>query len=420
MSRRAIIAVALLIIAVIVEAFAYFVTHDHVFVWVAFTASERLSCGDHGGLMDPLRVSDWWSFFATLAAGGVALRIGPRLTATLGALIAAAGVVLIACNAWLLSGAMLVAVGIAVFRPCLLAASAELMSEEALGRQRFLALGAMAMLSGAAYDTARLFAVHGVRALMKHASGGAVIVIAAALFMVVAALCASADVIARNATSPATVSGPETTYRGRVDPAADALPSARGSHGLGIVALLAPIMLAVCIAYTLEVPYGARVHGGASSVHLIARSLVAPVFSVGAIVAIRRRVTWPPIAAFAIALVIYGVGLFPALLTSGRDVILSGPFLASALLCSLATPLMNGVSLAYVALAPRLRYATLTLAAWTVVLEALTYPVLRRAWWIGRPGLIVLIAAGCIAAGLGIGRVSRDLHRSLFERKDGV
>ena len=258
----------------------------------------------------------------------------------------------------------------------------------------------------------------GASLLLKHTSDRTVTLAGAALFLAVAVPCVGADILVRRARVERDVARPDTVYRsahghGR-EPSAGLRTRSRAFVG---IAMLAPMMLVVCMGFTIELPYDAVRHGIAWYLHPLLRFGFGLAFAALGLVMLRRELTWPPLAIFALALMAYGAGLIPALgSVYAGTVQQEAPFFASALLCSAATPLLQATSLAYVASASRLRHATLVLAAWAMGLDGLSYPVLLRLWWLGRPMLLIIFALGCTVAGFKLFFASRDLHRSLFER----
>ena len=163
-------------------------------------------------------------------------------------------------------------------------------------------------------------------------------------------------------------------------------------------------------------PNGARPTFLVHTFHAPVRIMASCAFVALAIVAIRFRWSAPALGAWAAALVVYGVGLVPALGVVGSTNFIDPPsFFASAILCSVATPLLTCISASYLVLSAPRRYAPLALGVWSFVLGVVPYPAMLRAWHLGRPALLMLCAVTFITAGAVLLSFARDLQRSLFE-----
>lgn len=132
MSVRAVVALFLLVAAVACERFAYYATRSVL----SFVLVQDL-------MMTRARVSTlftvltWGSLLASVIAGAIAIAIGPRITAAVGAGIAAIGMMLIAMKVAVPGAIVVVGVGAGLFRACPLAAAAEIVTRELRGDASF-------------------------------------------------------------------------------------------------------------------------------------------------------------------------------------------------------------------------------------------------------------------------------------------
>jgi hypothetical protein len=408
---------ALLIVATALETLACSLAFDDVLVWRMY---DPYALADNA-YASASGVSRWWSLAPTLAAGALALHIGPRRTATFGALVAALGIALAAIGMPYQGATVLVCVGIGLFRPCPLAAAAEaVLGEKSLERRRFVVIAAVALAFTGCVNVASVVASPAVSRVTQSFDPTFVIWTTLALFVLAGALCAVADVLGRRRASSSGREAllPGTAYRSAAGPVASSFAEAPPAKAIkGIVWLIAPAMLLVNVGYIMEVPAGATRSALAAVAHPAVRALASFSFAALAVVVARRGSTWPVLAAWAIALAVYGLGLVPAIWSiDACQVVNRAPFFASALPCSVATPLLEAISLGYVALSTRSRHATVAVAVWTVVCRVLPSSVLAPLLDLGRPTLLVLVAAACTFAGIRLLLSSGDLHRSLFER----
>ena len=122
------------------------------------------------------------SYLASVAAGGLALAIGPRPTAVLGSLLAAVGLGLLIGHTTARAGTLFVMIGAGVFRPCSIAAAAEIVSAEDVGAsgqalppsaRRFATLAAIATIVYGAVNLSAAFVSASSAALHGSFGGGA-------------------------------------------------------------------------------------------------------------------------------------------------------------------------------------------------------------------------------------------------------
>jgi hypothetical protein len=356
-------------------------------------------------------MSIWCGVAGMVAAGLLAIKLGAARTALVGLGLAVAGVLLAMVGARYL-GSLVTPFGVGIFRPCPLGAAAAIVAEQRLGRLRFLALSAVAIACSAASDSAWILGRDVFELIDPHGRGVAVVVIA--LFLL-GALCVlgSGRLNRRDAPAAPVIDAP---YRAappvHQEPPVDPAPSPSALRGL--VLLVLPVMLLVSVSYRVEVVYDARLTGGAASVLPVVRFLVGLGAAAYFIAAVRRADGWPPLSAWALALVVYGVGLFVARWAVDSAVDDLAPIL-TMLLAALSTPFLWAIGNSYAALAVPPRYATTALAAWFIGTSLLAWAITFFVPGAGRATLFLVASVMTVSVGFYLLRRGRDLHRSLFE-----
>ncbi len=368
MRTRAPLALIFLLLAVVCEAVA--VTGP--FAWVRVMARfpvHALTCGETTSPAHfvPSVTDSWWlTYLLTAAAGVIAVVAGVRVTALIGAALGAIGALMALSPTTATAASLTMTIGIAVFRPCPIVVAAEILdARRADGRAPFVETTTAALILGSCIDGSTLLGprLHGV---IRGSSGEAVL--AAALFAAAISLCAAAFAISRRPPPPIEAVLRSQPYREPTPPRRTHDSAWRGATIRGVVYLLTPVMLAVGVAYMLEVPSTARRSWLASITHPALRTVFGFVLAGVAILLSRRRPSFMPMGGWGAALLLYGIALFPALGSIANDRVSDGgPFFTSAILGSVATPVLNAVSLTYVTLSVRGRWRTLAVAIWIAV-----------------------------------------------------
>lgn len=364
------------------------------------------------------------TLLAAFAGAGLALGIGPRLTAVVGALVATLGHVLLALDGPILLGWGIACAGAGIFRVCPFVAAVEVLATEAGPApqtrtphpQRFIAVTAFAATAFVAINAGSFLAApiagalysRGGRGLLTGFTGGVAFV--AALLAGVAALVGILGRADRAHAPP-----PRDPYRAAAPPVsvrATAPTSMRPLAGAALLTLLIGMFDAgnAMAVFSPSSGLSSKEYGSllalSSAVALIVCLIAAGAFLVAALV----RSSMPPLPVFGAGLAIAGAGFF--LRAFGGEHL---PVLAVGAVMTSLGDVMLPIGTAYVALAVPSRASGLALAGW--------FAVAMVASLIGSPlgdtplrtPLLILTALVCLGAGAGIAVLGRTLHRTWFD-----
>ena len=358
-----------------------------------------------------------------VAGGAVALARGPRVTAVLGALVAAAGYLATAAGAPLLAGVGAAAFGVGMLRPCPYVIGAEELgwddpSPAAPAPHRFAAVAAFAAAVGVAMNVGSELGSRLAVSIVNHGGGFALVYRSAgALLALSTALLAAVAVLgraARGATAGAPAAGP---YREAAQaPAAGAPSSGRALRGLAV-------LFALHVAYSIGSAFGLPLPppsllvdvpdlgmGDVETLMTLGEVAVvggSVVVFVILLVAALKRSTQPPLRLAGAGLVLFAAGA--GLLAAGSSWAVL--FAVGSVVAAAGGAAVSSVPIAYAAVGVRGRAATLVVAAWSCAGYLVSTLSSALGAVVGvRPLLIVTAVLG-LGAGGGLLRYAKALHR---------
>ena len=420
MRPKAWIALLLLCPAVLLDRLAYYGARAHLFqalgaAGVSSTRAEQL-----------LTVATSLSYLVSVAAGGLAFVIGPRLTAVAGSLVSAVGLGLLVGGTTPEAGLVVMMLGAGLFRPCCIAAAAEIVSGEDVGpsgealppsARRFAVLAAIATVI---YGGVNLFATLapvasgaiygglGTRALFGSCL---VLELVIALLVGVSALVSLSLRASRPAAGP-----PDAIYRTQAAHAATSGVAAPNAIA-GLALLAIPTLLhgmASSIGWAF-MPFEG-VSAASQGLLQMLNPAVVVVASLGLaiawIVSAAGRAQLLPMRVWGVGFAIAGLGMLPLALGlhGGTGMFLLGTAVGEAAIAPIVTT--------YAVLAVKPRAAALSVALMGLV-GWLSYSG-STASALGIPGLLLTLGGlSCLAIGILAALFAPRIHQKLFAPATG-
>lgn len=381
MSFRAVAALALLIVALGAERCGYYASRS---VLMLDLRAAGMSGAD---ALTLYRTFTFVAYVAAFAGGGLAFAIGPRMTAAIGAVIAAVGAFSLAGGAPASVASFVLALGAGVFKACPYAAAAEVLADEDGGvaqgflptPRRFASFATFAVLTYGAINVGAFIApiVTGVLRTTRdgggsgssHAFGGAMDLLAAILAGISTFLgSGTAKTIAREAHAP---------YRGPdAMPALQPSPQPRTNDVFVPLTLLGVVFVAMHFVMDRAQPGTAELGMPNSSWlysmnPIIVLAMTVPCGALFFVLALQRS-PLPLTRILGAGIVLFGFGgmLSVIAMVAGAGVATWAAVLGvTAIAEAVAFPL----GLTYAALAVRSRAATLVVAGWITLTAIPTY-----------------------------------------------
>jgi hypothetical protein len=413
MNLRGFAALALLLVAIGLERVGYYGSRSFLALDLRSSGASSTSLGlIYSSLQGVV-------LLGMILGGAAALGIGPRVTAALGALIAAGGQLALAAGAPITLGAGLIAFGAGMFRPCPFAVAAELLAwddESPLtpGPHRFAAVAAFCVL---AYGGINAGALAGPPALglvrsstgpaVAHGAGGALMVLCAIVCFAAVLLGLDRFAASKNAAGH----GP---YRDARPPAATT-PLSTGTMLAGLALLFIPQAIFLLGISLPRPPYeqlSSAQSAWALSVNSVSAIFASLLVFALLLVATLQRSTVPPLLVYGVALLVFGVGLVPAIVAGNGGL---APFVIGEAVRGLAEAALFGVPVAYAAIAMRGRIASLVVAGWLGlgVIVTMMSNVLAP-FELARTIALVLSALLAVASGIVLITQGKKLHFTFF------
>ncbi len=243
MPTRILGSLAILIVAISAERFAYY--GHRTFLALALTSELQLSVAKMGAIFGQLTLV---SLFATLCAGALAFVLPPRIIAAIGAMGTALGLLIFALSSregTALLGLLVGSFGTGLVRPCTLAYAARVLTFEgetelvAPSGRRFLSLACFATLLLGMVNVSALLAPAIFGALMQRLGYRTPALFCVAVNVLVAVLFGASLLVDRERVAPSNTPAQPTAYRTE--------PGAKGSANIGVdpIAIVAALALAV-------------------------------------------------------------------------------------------------------------------------------------------------------------------------------
>lgn len=418
MNARAIAALALLLAAVGLERLGYYTSR-------AFLSIDLMRSGETassaGTLFAALRLA---TIVGIVAGGVVALGLGARATAALGALLAAAGHLTLALGAPIAVGAGLIAFGAGVLRPCPVSAAAALLAWDDRGPSRpgphrFAAVAAFATLAYVAINAGGVLGP-AIAGLLRQAYSFAMIYgVSAGLLLLATIAAAIAALLGLGDDDKDRTRRDQGPYR-VPEPVQPSAPLNAGLAFAGLAILLAPEVVSMMgravsepPTSILSGPNGAWIF----TVNPVATGFTALLVFAVLLVAALQRSTRPPLQLYGLGLVIFGLGLvFAGVVGVGVGGDAVGVFAVGEAVRGVGEAAMYGVPVAYAAIAVRGPNATLVVAGWLaassvlgLITNALGAVDLLRAL------LLWLCVLAALGGGVALLAFGKKMHGAFFD-----
>lgn len=423
MRPKAWIALLLLCPAVLLDRLAYYGARAHLFqaLGAAGVSSTRAA--------QLLTVATSLSYLVSVAAGGLAFVIGPRLTAVAGSLVSAVGLGLLARGTTPEAGLVVMMLGAGLFRPCCIAAAAEIVSGEDVGpsgealppsARRFAVLAAIATVI---YGGVNLFATLapvaggaiygglGTRALFGSCL---VLELVVALLVGVSALVS----LSLRASKPAAMP-PDAIYRTR--PAHAATSGVAAPNAIAGLALLAIPTLLHGVASNIGwafMPFEGVSASIRGLLHMLNPAVVVVAslaLAIAWIVSAAGRAQLLPMRVWGVGFVIAGLGMLPLALGLHGG---TGMFLLGTAITAVGEAAIAPIVTTYAVLAVKPRAAALSVALMGLV-GWLSYSG-STASALGIPGLLLTLGGvSCLAIGILAALFAPRIHQKLFAPATG-
>ncbi|MBX3258344.1 MAG: hypothetical protein KF782_01410 [Labilithrix sp.] len=428
MGLRGMVALGLLLAAAVADRFAHTASRSTL-VSLVLRSAQTSDGSASSEIARLVLVAGVTSLVASFVGAAIALGVGPRATAVIGALISAVGYAVVASGGPPLLGTTLIGAGTGVFRVCPYAAAAEILAPSTANERdgsppppspaRFLAVSAFVALVYAGASASAGVAPVVAGALLVYGGHAVAFGVDAGVAVLAAALAGGAlllEVLGRPSRPPAPTAGPTFPYRA---PAAWPPPPASTANATGALAGFAALAAAFGL-WQLAMQVGAmpshlagatidvfgRMHAAATIVTTLAA------LCLGAILVVAARAGWsfPPVALFGAGLAMAGLGLLVKSLGGGHSLVLFG---AGELAASLGEATIS-IGAAYAALTSRGRGAVFVVAAWmAVAYVASTAGGALHGALAASPlhgALVAVIGLGCLSAGGVLVALRRHVH----------
>ena len=428
MRSKAWVALLLLLPAMMLERVAYYGARSILLIHIRDVA--QLSTAD---AVDLYSIATSLGYLAAVGAGALAIGIGPRPTAILGALASALGLALTVGPSTARAGVLITMVGAGIFRPCTIAAAAEVVAGEDVGpsgeplppgTRRFAVLAAICTIAYGAVNLGAAFAPVSNSALFSAFGGGAVLGSCAALEVLVAVFVGISALVSHTTRArAATAAPPNAVYR---MPAANvAAQAAAPPNAVAGLALLAVPMLVYGVAMSLGWTLEAYAHASSAATRGLVQAInpvVVIVTSLGLsivwIVSAGGRAALPPLRVWGVGFAIFGIGLLPL----GLGIESGGAlFILGTIIMAIGEAAIGPIASTYAALALKPRFATLGLALMSLVgwvgSSASSSHAVRV---LGMPtAILMFFGVVCLVVGVLAARSAAAIHGKFFGASNG-
>lgn len=371
MSFRAVAALALLILAFGAERCGYYAARS---VLVLDLTQGGLAADAAIGIFQTATLV---AYGAAFAGGGLAFAFGPRVTATIGAAIAAAGAFAIARGAPTAVACFVLGIGAGIFKACPYAAAAEILADEDGGAaqgflptpRRFASFATFAVLAYGAINVGAFIAplVTGTLRTTRDAGGFATSYAFAGAVDLLAAMLAGAAVFLGSNAAKKLAQQAHAPYRG--PDGAPAPPAAPATTNDVFVPLTLLGVVFAAMHFVMDHAQPDRIALGltrASWIHsmnpVIVLSMTVPCGALFFVLAIQRS-TVPLTKVLGAGLVVFAFGGVLAALAMIADAGLAVWTPALAII-AVGEAIVFPLGLTYAALAVRSRAATMVVAGW--------------------------------------------------------
>ncbi len=407
MSSRGILSLALILVGVGCERFAYYGAR-------AFLVMDMRSGGE--GLESYATVYStmmWLGVFCSFAGAGVAFGIGPRATAAIGALVSVIGCFVLVAGSYKAGGFVLSA-GAGILRPCPAAAAAEVLGREdgdaAPSPRRFAAVTAFMLFVYAAINAGALAGPLIGKALRTDGTSTVAYAVDGIVMFLGAGAIAAAAVLGFQKSSAIAAPPPTDVYRTPgLAPQTQPAPTGNALVGVAILATASAIYAAGLVA-----SFPARTMGALPdwihSINPIVVVIVATIFGCIWVAGTQQRWTISPLSFYGAGIAIFAFGLF-VIAISGESVFgnVAGQIIAAAGESPAGT-----IGTAFAALAVRNRGATLVVAGWMALGSVVN--MLAGSLMTASSGVVIVLAFVLGAAGVAFAALGKRIHREFFER----
>lgn len=371
MTFRSWLALALLVFAVAAERCGYYALRS--FLMIHLTRAGGMSMHDAANVYRTFTII---AYLAPFAGGGLALLIGPRLTAVIGAIVAAVGAFALATGAPPAVAAMVVALGTGTFKPCPYAAGAEILADEdggsaqgfAPSARRFASVATFMVVAYAAINLGAFVAPPTTGLLAETRGVGATFGVAGALDVLAALVAGGAFFLGsrRAADLARDAHAPYRAPQGEPQPAPFPAPRSRDD-----LAVFGPLVL-IGVAFVLmhigldqgTPPYGElRDARCLMSINpIVVLVLAVPSFALYLVLATQRS-PLPLTKVLGPGLLVFSLGI--AITTYAHAAHVStGTWAFGLVVMSAGEAIAAPIGLTYAALALRAPRATMVVAGW--------------------------------------------------------
>ena len=425
MSFRAYLSLVLVAAAVFLDRIAYYSARSVLFLWMV----------KDQGMATPSASTAYASLTAvsyvvTVVAGAIAIGVGPRAVAVVGAVFAAAGASLLAASVTPFVSLGVFAIGTGLLRPCMYAIAADAIVSEDRGPdgslapspRRFAAVTAAFFFVYASVNVGSIAAPALGAALYQTRGPGAAFGASFALYVIEIVLAIGlvvVGILTKKASLAA--SAPVDPYRGGGGAGGMAMgtfgpqeaAASPGGRAIGGVAILAvpTFFYAMGSSLTFSLAHAPRAPW-VQAINPIVVTLVSMVLFVLFLVAAVQRWAFAPLVVWGVGFAVFALGLFPIALSVGEG---GSPivYALGSVVVGAGEALVAPVAMAYAALSSR-RGATLAIALYTAVSYAGSAAAPQPGGALQAPVLIV-IGLLALVTGIAIAILGQRMHRSFFD-----
>jgi dipeptide/tripeptide permease len=423
MTGRKIATLALVVVAIGLERFAYYASRAVFFMYL--TRDGKMTTAAMGVVSG---IASAVVAFAPLVGGALAIAVGPRVVALAGAVLATAGYFMLAAGASPYAYIAVGAFGVGLFKPCLWAIVADEASRDEVAagvdpesappsaRRFVVAAAVFALMYGATNGGAMIGPP--LTAAMADKVGVASAFNVAGVVSFVVLILAIALVALAPRRPPRVVPPPQPIYRAPHAPADPVAPSST-AHALGGVALLLVAMIPFDVASALgpdpsefsqaRVMWLYSINPIVVILATVVLFAILLAFALGRTRPVLTRWIGGALIATSFGCALLAVGGF----SGGLAIVVAGTAIDAA-----AEPIVAASAMTYAALAAPSRFRTLVVGAWLAIPFPFTMaasvfcrtPTARLSALVAVA--LLLLLAGILALALG-----RRLHASLFDRR---
>lgn len=423
MRPKAWIALLLLLPAVLLDRLAYYAARAHLFHELAAAGVTTTKAAQL------LSVATSLSYLVSVAAGGLAFVIGPRPTAVAGSLVSAVGLGLLVGRTAPEAGLVVMMLGAGLFRPCCIAAAAEIVSGEDVGpsgealppsARRFAILAAIATVVYGGVNLSAASTPVASGALYAGLGAGALFGTCVALELVIALLLGASALVSLSLRASKPAAGPRDAFY-RTQPAIASRSAVRAPNAIAGLALLAIPMLVHGVASNVGWTFmafegvSAATQGLLHAVNPVVVVLASLGLAIAWIVSAAGRATLVPMRVWGVGFAIAGLGMLPLALGSRGG---TGMFLLGTVITAIGEAAIAPVVTTYAVLAVKPRAATLTVALMGLV-GWLSHSG-SAASALGIPGVLLTVGGlACLAIGVLATLFAPRIHQKLFAPSGG-